>query len=409
MALSDSEKQSGKAALQFSGRGELVPPPRDYSPLAKAVLDNAASAAAKNPHVSRPRLTPEQIGRQFDGANLPPRGRATPKILGTPAGRAFADSFRAEKKVVEREMRSDPLATRNATKEKWGKRLTGTLCSVCEQPQYESPSGPTCNAGHGGAPGQKVTFLTPQDDAYFANKENEPKGGALYGVGPVDQDHDPGFAPVFDTLDEAYEFKGESGDGVWMIPKDQKIEPQLLDVWSDDRRIHGTRVPPGWAVNQAREECLDMAKASSPKKSFGSTTTRAPVTAASQTVDEPVLQSDDVPGSEVTQPAEEQPKTGKQSKRNSGEAPAVQEGESLDDVKARMQKANTDGEQVFIAIGKTVNVGNYESVRIDVGIVRALADGQSFDDLKGDVASEVFELLMSLKAEVVTAVEGGQL
>lgn len=29
---------------------------------------------------------------------------------------------------------------------------TGTLCSVCDLPQYESPHGPVCENGHGGAP-----------------------------------------------------------------------------------------------------------------------------------------------------------------------------------------------------------------------------------------------------------------
>ena len=28
----------------------------------------------------------------------------------------------------------------------------GGLCSVCEKPQYETPSGATCENGHGGAP-----------------------------------------------------------------------------------------------------------------------------------------------------------------------------------------------------------------------------------------------------------------
>lgn len=31
--------------------------------------------------------------------------------------------------------------------------LTGTLCSVCRNPQYRTPSGETCAFGHGGAPG----------------------------------------------------------------------------------------------------------------------------------------------------------------------------------------------------------------------------------------------------------------
>ncbi len=32
------------------------------------------------------------------------------------------------------------------------KRATGTNCSVCGLPQYTTPSGDTCNNGHGGAP-----------------------------------------------------------------------------------------------------------------------------------------------------------------------------------------------------------------------------------------------------------------
>ena len=36
-----------------------------------------------------------------------------------------------------------------------GMRLTGTNCSVCGKPQYESPGGVTCENGHGGAPAKE--------------------------------------------------------------------------------------------------------------------------------------------------------------------------------------------------------------------------------------------------------------
>lgn len=431
MALSDSVKSTDQAEMQWSQRGELVPPPRDYSPLAQAVIDTAKKLAAERPHVPKPRVAPPVL----------------PKREGI------------------------------------GRQLTGTVCKLCGKPQYKTPSGPTCG-DHGGAPGvaaslfnrgkraetqadepaedvphgmsnaealasteradplkQKhewalkagqFTKVTPQDNAYFADPNND--GKCLFAIGPVEQEFDPGFSPVFEMLPEAVEHKAEIGDGLWRLPRDKREEPELIDVWIDARKVGSTRYVPGWAVNQAREECLEMAKATTaPKKNFGATgAPSAPAKPAlpvrqrpaGPSVKEPALQSDDVPGQmtltgpyaesenaagENGQPAEEQPKVGKNSKRNVADPLAIQQGETIDDLKARMQKGGDNSEQVFVAIGKTINIGNYESVRIDVGVVRSLTEGQSFEDLKGDVASEAFELLNTLKAEVVAAVEGGQL
>lgn len=36
-----------------------------------------------------------------------------------------------------------------------------TVCSICNAPQFQTPSGSTCINGHGGAPGKQMTFSSP--------------------------------------------------------------------------------------------------------------------------------------------------------------------------------------------------------------------------------------------------------
>jgi len=39
---------------------------------------------------------------------------------------------------------------------------TNTKCSVCGEPQFESPSGAVCGNGHGGAPGEPIVLVNPK-------------------------------------------------------------------------------------------------------------------------------------------------------------------------------------------------------------------------------------------------------
>ena len=41
-----------------------------------------------------------------------------------------------------------------------------------------------------------------------------------------------------------------------------------------------------------------------------------------------------------------------------------------------------NGNRVFVSVGKNINIGNYESVRVEYGEGRTVQDGQSFDDVR---------------------------
>lgn len=51
----------------------------------------------------------------------------------------------------------------NVDVESIGKALTGTVCSVCRKPQWESPAGVTCAEGHGGA--ESLEAPAPEEPA----------------------------------------------------------------------------------------------------------------------------------------------------------------------------------------------------------------------------------------------------
>jgi hypothetical protein len=83
----------------------------------------------------------------------------------------------------------------------------------------------------------------------------------------------------------------------------------------------------------------------------------------------------------------------KKSKRT--ERPAVVDGEFY--VAADGQAGN----RVFVSMGKTINIGNYESVRVEYGEVKVVQDGEDFNATRDNCATRV---LNSVK-EMISIVE----
>lgn len=47
------------------------------------------------------------------------------------------------------------------------------------------------------------------------------------------------------------------------------------------------------------------------------------------------------------------------------------------------------GNRVFVSMSKTINIGNYESLRIEYGFGRTVDDGQMFDDVMAACQDDV--------------------
>lgn len=62
------------------------------------------------------------------------------------------ERFRIEKKVQAGEQDIADGKTKSQEDVFKNLKLTGTRCSVCREPQFETPSGDLCKNGHGGAP-----------------------------------------------------------------------------------------------------------------------------------------------------------------------------------------------------------------------------------------------------------------
>jgi hypothetical protein len=399
MALSPKARAAASSELSYTGAAQSYDVPlRNSSPLAKDVARVAKQVAddwhRENPNAKRPAMVQVTDALMKNAADKLGLEHGVPQLGNHTLAKPTLASLFEPAKPGER---PDPLASWNRAR----------------------------NASFNGKPAVSVQ---PEDQAFYST-EADPKGTA-YAVGSLDQDRLPGFgAGPFKQLQDALECVGHEGEAVWRIVPGQ--EPSVIDVWVGAREIRGERFVPGWAVNQAREEChVIMAKAAAPKKNFGATAatasapTRPPASppARPQRQAAPVTeedfkpsdndpQDDDVSGAEDDAPEQEAPaapavpaKTAK--KRPTGSAPAVQEGETLDDLKRRAG-APGNGQQVFVSVGKTINIGDYESVRIDVGICRPVEDGQTREEVTNEVIDEVFATINNLKTDVLAAVESG--
>jgi hypothetical protein len=43
------------------------------------------------------------------------------------------------------------------------------------------------------------------------------------------------------------------------------------------------------------------------------------------------------------------------------------------------------GNRVYVSVSKTINIGNYESIRVEFGAGSTVNDGESFEDVAGEV------------------------
>ena len=86
----------------------------------------------------------------------------------------------------------------------------------------------------------------------------------------------------------------------------------------------------------------------------------------------------------------------KTAKKKKADKPVVQEGDYS------KFSDGQDGNRVFIAIGKTINVGNYESVRIEVGQGKVVPGG----DFEGAKQACIQEVLSTMR-ELVEMVDSG--
>ena len=59
------------------------------------------------------------------------------------------------------------------------------------------------------------------------------------------------------------------------------------------------------------------------------------------------------------------------------------------------------GNRVFFSMGKTVNIGKYETIRVDVGESRVVPDGAKFSKFRKAVQRNVKKML----SEVVNMIE----
>lgn len=56
--------------------------------------------------------------------------------------------------------------------------------------------------------------------------------------------------------------------------------------------------------------------------------------------------------------------------------------------------------RVFVCMAKTINIGNYESMRVEYGFGRAVPDGGSFDDVKKECQADALRSLREMCAVV---------
>ena len=65
----------------------------------------------------------------------------------------------------------------------------------------------------------------------------------------------------------------------------------------------------------------------------------------------------------------------------------------------------TSGNRVFCSMAKTVNIGNYESIRMEFGMSKVVPDGEEFEEIKTAVKQEVEDSLADM-LEPIEAAKG---
>ena len=55
-----------------------------------------------------------------------------------------------------------------------------------------------------------------------------------------------------------------------------------------------------------------------------------------------------------------------------------------------------NGNRIFVSVAKTINLGNYESVRVEFGCGSVVKDGQEFDEVADGIKKYVWTSLSSM-------------
>ena len=76
------------------------------------------------------------------------------------------------------------------------------------------------------------------------------------------------------------------------------------------------------------------------------------------------------------------------------ETPVIRDGDYA------MASNGQDGNRVFVSVGKTINIGNYESIKVEMGVGRTVPDGCAHARYINMCASEALEDCLSLIKEV---------
>lgn len=64
-----------------------------------------------------------------------------------------------------------------------------------------------------------------------------------------------------------------------------------------------------------------------------------------------------------------------------------------------------NGNRVMASISKTINLGNYESIKVEFGISRVVPDGESFEKHKEEVKTEAWVEITDMTNIVEEAME----
>lgn len=64
-----------------------------------------------------------------------------------------------------------------------------------------------------------------------------------------------------------------------------------------------------------------------------------------------------------------------------------------------------NGNRVFVSVGKTINIGNYESVRVEYGEGRTVQDGENFVDVGNECLDKVLEGIQEMIPMVENALK----
>lgn len=64
------------------------------------------------------------------------------------------------------------------------------------------------------------------------------------------------------------------------------------------------------------------------------------------------------------------------------------------------------GNRVHVSVARTLNLGNYESLRVEYAEGHTLADGESFEEARQAVAAQVTEGLMEMLSVIKEAMPG---